>query len=145
MRRALGSVRIQSVPALPGIVILTLPEIPRNAERTQRAKAALHRVHQRGPVGEKIRSGRRGGCPDQILKQKPASKDHVVIPSVAGCTTGYLCPRCPYRRDEVLSLYSKPRFCLRWPHYSRWHGTSVLHSTMCPKAHNMVCWRRYPK
>jgi hypothetical protein len=86
-----------------------------------------------------------GGCPDQILKQKPASKDHVVIPSVAGCTTGSLCPRCPYIQDEVLSLYSKPRFCLRWPHYSRWHGTSVLHSTMCPKAHNMVRWRRYPK
>jgi hypothetical protein len=29
----------------------------------------------------------------------------VMIPSVAGCTTGSLCPRCPYLRDEVLSLY----------------------------------------
>ena len=28
-----------------------------------------------------------------------------MIPSVAGCTTGSLCPRCPYIRDEVLSLY----------------------------------------
>jgi hypothetical protein len=28
-----------------------------------------------------------------------------MIPSVVGCTTGSLCPRCPYRRDEVLSLY----------------------------------------
>jgi hypothetical protein len=36
-----------------------------------------------------------------------------MIPSVAGCTTGSLCPRCPYTRDEVLSLYSKPRSCLR--------------------------------
>jgi hypothetical protein len=24
------------------------------------------------------------------------SKDHKVIPIVAGCTTGSLCPRCPY-------------------------------------------------
>ena len=38
-------------------------------------------------------------------KTKPASKDHEVIPSVAGCTTGSLCPRCPYIQDEVLSLY----------------------------------------
>src|SRR5215212_1252784 len=37
--------------------------------------------------------------------KRPASKDHNVIPSVAGCTTGSLCPRCPYIRDEVLSLY----------------------------------------
>ena len=28
-----------------------------------------------------------------------------MIPSVAGCTTGSLNPRCPYIRDEVLSLY----------------------------------------
>jgi len=28
-----------------------------------------------------------------------------MIPSVAGCTTGSLCPRCPYIQDEVLSLY----------------------------------------
>src|SRR5215208_3844072 len=28
-----------------------------------------------------------------------------MIPTVAGCTTGSLCPRCPYIRDEVLSLY----------------------------------------
>ena len=28
-----------------------------------------------------------------------------MIPSVAGCTTGSLCPRCPYIRDKVLSLY----------------------------------------
>jgi hypothetical protein len=28
-----------------------------------------------------------------------------MIPSVAGCTTGSLCPWCPYIRDEVLSLY----------------------------------------
>ena len=28
-----------------------------------------------------------------------------MIPSVAGCTTGSLYPRCPYTRDEVLSLY----------------------------------------
>src|SRR5215203_1780852 len=33
-----------------------------------------------------------------------------MIPSVAGCTTGSLCPRCPHIRDEVLSLYSKPKF-----------------------------------
>jgi hypothetical protein len=36
-----------------------------------------------------------------------------MIPSVAGCTTGSLCPRCPYIRDEVLSLYTKPSCCLR--------------------------------
>jgi hypothetical protein len=29
----------------------------------------------------------------------------MTIPSVAGCTTGSLYPRCPYIRDEVLSLY----------------------------------------
>jgi hypothetical protein len=28
-----------------------------------------------------------------------------MILSVAGCTTGSLCPRCPYIRGEVLSLY----------------------------------------
>jgi len=28
-----------------------------------------------------------------------------MIPNVAGCTTGSLCPRCPYIKDEVLSLY----------------------------------------
>jgi len=36
-----------------------------------------------------------------------------MIPTVAGCTTGSLCPRCPYIRDEVLSLYTKPSCCLR--------------------------------
>jgi hypothetical protein len=29
-----------------------------------------------------------------------------MIPSVAGCTTGSLCPRCPSIWDRVLSLYS---------------------------------------
>src|SRR5215204_1828752 len=28
-----------------------------------------------------------------------------MIPGVAGCTTGSLCPRCPNKKDEVLSLY----------------------------------------
>jgi hypothetical protein len=60
-----------------------------------------------------------------------------VIPSVAGCTTGSLYPRRPYIRDEVLSLYSKPCFCLQGAHYSRCDESSVLHSTMCPKAQSM--------
>jgi len=36
-----------------------------------------------------------------------------MIPSVAGCTTGSPCPRCPYRRDEVLSLY-QAEFLSKW-------------------------------
>ena len=65
-----------------------------------------------------------------------------MIPSVAGCTTGSLYPRCPYIRDEVLSLYSKPRFWLRGPRYSRCRKSSVLQSTMCPKARSTVVAKR---
>ena len=61
-----------------------------------------------------------------------------MIPSVAGCTTGSLCPRCPYIRDEVLSLYSKPRFCLQGAHYSRCDESSLFWSTMCPRAPSKV-------
>src|SRR5829696_301157 len=45
--------------------------------------------------------------------------------AVAGCTIDSLCPRCPYIRDEVLSLYSKPSFCLRWDTNSKWTVGSV--------------------
>src|SRR5215217_33837 len=52
-----------------------------------------------------------------------------MIPSVAGCTTGSLSPRCPHIRDEVLSLYSKPRF---------WSVEAILSSNepniQCPRA-----------
>jgi hypothetical protein len=38
-----------------------------------------------------------------------------MIPSVAGCTTGPLCPRCPYIiRDEVLSLYQAEVLSSKW-------------------------------
>src|SRR5215207_4157913 len=56
-----------------------------------------------GPVGEKIRSGRRGVPRPDPKQNRPLRI--VMIPSVAGCTTGSLCPRCPYIQDEVLSLY----------------------------------------
>jgi hypothetical protein len=83
-------------------------------------------------------------------KTKPASMDHKAIPSVAGCTTGSLCPRCPYRRDEVRSLYSKPSFCL-------WLGiVTGMSSRFCTPAHfvpqstdhsgcQSVRWGRWPE
>src|SRR5215204_6656013 len=83
--------------------------------------------------GAKIRSERRGDAPTGS-QNKSRPLRITTIPSVAGCTTGSLCPRCPYIRDEVLSLYSKPRFCLQGAHYSRCHESSVLWSTMCPRA-----------
>ena len=71
------------------------PEVPRNAERGRKAKAALVEddpVLQYNAANNTsiIKAGARkprpgwcedpigteGGCPDQIPKQKPASKDH---------------------------------------------------------------------
>ena len=56
--------------------------------------------------------GTEGGCPDRIQKQETGLQRSRAIPGVAGCTTSSLCPRCPYKRDEVLSLYLKPSFLL---------------------------------
>src|SRR5215207_4630311 len=63
-----------------------------------------------------------------LSHDKNRPQDHKVIPNVAGCTTGSLCPRCPYIRDEVLSLY-KAEFLYTGTHLNC-GGLEVL----CPTA-----------
>src|SRR5829696_1635388 len=72
----------------------------RHAPKRHRQRQHQRRDQQRNTLSHRF-------SPPFLLSKnkKPASKDHNVIPSVAGCTTGSLNPRCPYRRDEVLSLY----------------------------------------
>ncbi len=38
-------------------------------------------------------------------KTKPTTSRVDIDPSVAGCTTGSVCPGCPPQKDRVLSLY----------------------------------------
>jgi hypothetical protein len=64
-----------------------------------------------------------------------------VIPSVAGCTTGSLCPRCPYRRDEVLSLY-QAEFLSEVQTNKRRPEKAVLHSTMCSESRKTLVIKR---
>ena len=67
-----------------------------------------------GIIKAGARKPRPGWCEDPIGTEGDAPTESqnknrpqriTMIPSVAGCTTGSLYPRCPYRRDEVLSLY----------------------------------------
>ena len=59
-----------------------------------------------------------------------------MIPSVAGCTTGSLCPvGCPYGGAKFRAS-TKPNFVLGGNGNSKWPADSVSKDIMYIKAHN---------